>query len=144
MACDHAKSSAQLHVLDALAGCGAAVALPEGTGSEEATRRFFEAVLRKEWVQAYEVLHHDSKREYPPHRFAALAEQYRSNLGFEPVEVRIRSCQEHGSEATAHVVLVSRGDSPSRSYKDGVLLRRSDSGWGVVLQRTFGRVAPKS
>jgi hypothetical protein len=47
--------------------------------------------------QAYECFDPENQRIWNSRRLTALAEQYRRNLGFEPEEVRVRSCQEDSS-----------------------------------------------
>ena len=71
---------------------------------------------------------------------ARLARDYRAGLGFEPEELHLRACQEHDSEAIAHVVLTGRNADQERRYKDAVTLRRFDDGWRVLLSPTFGRI----
>jgi hypothetical protein len=64
-------------------------------------------------------------------------EAYRKRLGFEPTAVRVPACEEHGDEATAHVVLAGRG-SGRHEYKDAVV-RRRDGRWLVAFPAEFGR-----
>jgi hypothetical protein len=123
----------------AAAGCRWAPP-PAGTGAHEAVQGFYEALLQQDWPRAYAALHPDSRAHASAEQFARLATQYRRNLGFEPERVQVRSCEEHGAEAVAHVVFTSRTTIPYRSYKDGIALRRSATDWGVVLPPHFGRV----
>jgi hypothetical protein len=51
----------------------------------------------------------------------------------------VRSCEEHGDEAVAHVVFAGKTASGTRSFKDGLTLRRGATGWGVVLPPGFGK-----
>jgi hypothetical protein len=117
----------------ALAGCQGAPA-PSGTGAEKAVRDNYEALLRRDWPAAHAVLHPGSRAQYNAMRFARQAESYRRLLGFEPENVVVRSCEEHGSEALAHVVI--RGGT--RTYKDAIVLRKDGDAWGVVLPARFG------
>jgi hypothetical protein len=118
------------------AGCGHGNA--EGTGAEEVTRTYFEALCRRDWPAAFAALHPDSRRAGEK-AFSRLAASYRRGLGFEPGEVRIRSCEEHGDEAVAHVVITGQVSNRHRSFKDAVVLRHGPGGWGVVLTPRFGR-----
>jgi hypothetical protein len=128
-------------LLVVLAGCGRAPVPPAGTGAREAARDFYAAVIRQDWPSAYAVLHPDSQKRYPPARFALLAQSYRRGLGFEPQEVHVPACEEQGAEAVAHVVLTGHTPARLRRYKDGVTVRRSDSGWRVLLPKDFGHQA---
>jgi hypothetical protein len=67
-----------------------------------------------------------------------LAQAYRRNLGFEPEELHVQSCEEKGTEAIAHVVLTGRNGSHQRRYKDAVVLRPSADGWKILLPIYFG------
>jgi hypothetical protein len=117
----------------ALAGCRGAAA-PSGTGAESVVRDYYEALVRGDWNAAYAVVHADSRAKRNATQFAQQAEGYRRQLGFEPGQVIVRSCEEHGTEATAHVVL----KAGARSYKDAIAMRRDGTGWGVVLPPRFG------
>jgi len=57
-----------------------------------------------------------------------LVQSFWASLGFEPDTIYIQACQEHGSEAIAHVVLTGRGAD----------------GWRIVLLPTFGKAKPRS
>jgi hypothetical protein len=118
-----------------LAGCGASKSA--GTGAEETARTYFDALTRNDWSGAYELLHSDSTKEVNAARFTQSAQQYVRDLGFTPETVYVRSCDEHNAEAVAHVVLMGSGEAKS-SFKDAVVLRRTDSGWRVVLSPRFG------
>ncbi len=128
-----------LLVLALLAGCGQAPAEPADTGSRQAVRDFFEGLLHKDWRRAHAALHLDSRAKYPPERFEALAQTYRRQLGFEPQEVKLRTCEEHGAEAIAHVTFIGTVRKKQHRFKEAVQLRRGGSGWGVVLPKRFGQ-----
>jgi hypothetical protein len=136
-----ARLLAGLATLLALAGCARTPAPGPGTGAAEAARDFFEALVGRDWARAYSGLHPDSRARCDPARFAGLAGAYRRALGFEPDGVRLRSCQEQGERAIAHVVLTGRGGPRRRSFKDAVTLRRTPEGWRVVLPANFGRAS---
>jgi hypothetical protein len=127
-----------LFAATALSGCGGREAGSPDTGSREAVRGYYEALVRKDWPAAYAALHPDSQARTTAAPFARKAEHYRRQIGFEPEQVIVRSCEEHGAEAVAHVVLKGKGPAGARSYKDAVVLRQSGSGWGIVLPPRFG------
>jgi hypothetical protein len=118
----------------ALAGCRAP-APAVGTGSKEVVQTYFRALIRSDWARAHAALEDQSRARCAANRFADLAAIYRRGLGFEPEEVHVRSCEEHGDRAVAHVILTGRG----KRYKDAVTLRRDGGVWGVVLPARFGR-----
>jgi hypothetical protein len=125
----------------ALAGCSPAPALPD-TGAKDAARVFYEGLLRQDWQQSYAALHPDSQQRYPRAEFIRLAQAYRRNVGFEPEELHIRSCDEQGTQAIAHVVLTGRTRGSKQRYNDGLLLRQSAGAWRIVLPNNFGRKTP--
>jgi hypothetical protein len=129
----------RLLLLAGLAGCHGAPAPPSGTGAKEAAQAYYEALVRREWPQAYAALHPDSRRRCPQDLFTSQAQAYRRNLGFEPTGVRVRACEERGTEAIAHVLLTGHASSQARRYKDGITLRRTGEGWQVLLPQHFGR-----
>jgi hypothetical protein len=128
-----------LLLLAGLAGCSRESAPAAGTGAREAAQDYYEALLQRDWKQAYAALDPESRKHCTQEQFTRLAEAYRRNLGFEPEQVHIQSCDENGSEAIAHVVLLGRTSSRSLRYKDGITLRNSAEGWRVILPQTFGR-----
>src|SRR5438270_12580529 len=128
---------AALFISVALAGCGKAPG-NAGTGAETAVRSYFGALVQKDWAAAYAALHADSRKRCDAEQFAKLAQNYRKGLGFEPEEFHVRSCEEQGSEAMAHVVLQGHSGAKQRTFKDAVAVRRSGTAWGVVLPAHFG------
>jgi hypothetical protein len=120
------------------AGCGTPPQPSGHTGAEEAARGYFDAVLHKDWQRAYAALHPDTRKRYSGEQFARLAQKYRQGLGFEPQEVKLRSCEEHGNEAVAHVLLVGQQAAKQRTFKEAVTLRQTPGGWAVVLPPGFG------
>jgi hypothetical protein len=121
-----------------LAGCSPAPAPHSGTGAEQVVQDFYEALVRQEWAQAYRLLHTDSKARCSEQQFVRLAAQYRRTLGFEPKEVHVRSCEEHGAEAVAHVVFNGSAASHQKFYKDVATLRQTGECWGILLPARFG------
>jgi hypothetical protein len=121
------------------AGCAPSHTGPAGTGAEAVVRDFYDALLRRDWDRAYASLDDDSRARVAPEQFAALAQGYRDGLGFDPEAVRVRSCEEHGAEAVAHVVFTGHAAAHERRFEDGATLRNGAGGWGVVLPVGFGR-----
>jgi hypothetical protein len=120
------------------AGCGQPAA-PPGTGAEAVAREYFEELLRQDWGRAYAALDPEERARRGVESFARLAQSYHHRLGFEPREVFVRSCEEHGDEAIAHVVFTGQGGGKQRYHKDAITLRRGAAGWGVVLPPRFGQ-----
>ena len=131
-------SLAALFLSVAAAGCGKAPGGNAGTGAEAAVGSYFGALVQKDWPAAYAALHPESRKRWDAEQFARLAQHYRKGLGFEPEEFQIRSCEEQGSEAMAHVVLQGHSGAKQRTFKDAVAVRRSGTAWGVVLPAHFG------
>jgi hypothetical protein len=125
-------------VVLAAGGCGRPAERPADTGAKDAARSFAEAIARQDWATAYEGLHEDGRKRLGRDKFTRLARQYRRDLGFEPTRAQVRSYEEQGDEAKAHVVFSGRAKSGPRQFRDSVLLRRGPEGWGVVLPRRFG------
>jgi hypothetical protein len=133
------RGACYLLALAALAGCGPPQPTVPHTGAEEAARDYYDAIRRRDWGRAYELLHSESRARWKSDSFARVAEEYRRRLGFEPEAVRVRSCEEQGDEAKAHVVFEGQAGGKRQFFKEAAELRRSASGWGVVLPRRFGR-----
>ncbi len=115
------------------AGCGKRSEPPADTGAREAVQTYFEALIHRDWHQAYSLLDADSKMRCNQELFARLAQNYQRNLGFDPAKVIVQFCQENGDEATAHVVFAGGG-----RRRGAVILRHTEAGWGVVLPSNFG------
>ena len=127
-------------VLAGMIGCGGPkTPAPADTGSGEVVRAYYEAMIRQEWQSAYAALHPDTQRRFTSVQFALRAKSYRKKVGFVPEASRIRSCEEHGEEAVAHVVLLGQPAGHRRRYNEGVVLRRHAGTWRIVLPATFGR-----
>jgi hypothetical protein len=119
-------------------GCGERPARPSGTGAREVAQGYHEALLRQDWAGAYRLLHADSRARCGLEQFARLAENHRRAFGFEPESVRLRSCDEKGTEAVARVAFAGRVAGRQRLFKDAVALRRDGETWCVVLPPGFG------
>jgi hypothetical protein len=126
-------------VLCLLIGCGAPPPAKPGTGAAEAARQFFDAIVAQDWKTGYAVLHPESQAKVSVSEFERLGGQYRRNLGFDPEEARLRFCEERGEEASAHVMIHGHAAGKARHFKEAVLLRKTDSGWHVLLPARFGR-----
>jgi hypothetical protein len=121
------------------AGCGSS-ATPRSRGeAETVVVSFYEALVRCDWPAAHALLHSENRASCPLDSFTSLAAAYWRRLGFEPQEVRVRSCEEHEEEAVAHVLLVGRQGGHEKTHRDAIILRRDGSGWGIVLPARFGR-----
>ena len=123
----------------ALIGCAGEPERPAGTGAEAAVRTYYEALVRQDWRAAYASLTPENRARVSAEQFAALAKHHRSRLGFTLEKIAVKSCEERGAEAVAHVVLKGHAGARQRFYKDAVTLRRGASGWGVLLPPRFGR-----
>jgi hypothetical protein len=122
----------------AFAGCGrSSDPPPPDTGAREAVRGFYQAVIRRDWTGAYSLLHPDTTKAWSPSEFSRRADAYRGKLGFDPARVAVRTCDEHGEEATARVSLSGPGGG-RHTYEDTLFLRRHAGEWRVVLPPRFG------
>ncbi|MFO0927347.1 MAG: nuclear transport factor 2 family protein [Gemmataceae bacterium] len=117
--------------LAAMVGCGKPAPPITDTGAREVVRNYYEALVARDWPRAYSGLHPDVRRAVTPAAFARWAEGYHRGLGFAAQEVHLRSCDEQGDRAVAHVVLSGAAQHRRRQYRDGVTLRRVADGWYV-------------
>jgi len=122
-----------------VAGCGPAPAPVVDTGAKEIVHLYYEALFHQHWQQAFSAVHPDSRSRFTQEQFNISAKIYYRNLGFEPNRLHVQSCEEHGSEATAHVVLSGRGKTRHVKHKDAVFLRKHATGWGIILPANFGK-----
>jgi hypothetical protein len=124
-----------------LLGCGKAPPEPvvADTGAKQAVQDFTEAIIRRDWPAAYALLLPETAQRMTPNQFAAAAESYRRNLGFDPQKIHLRSCEEHDAEAIAHVVFMPGTSHNRQTYRDGFTLRRVEDTWRIVLPSNFGR-----
>jgi hypothetical protein len=118
-------------------GCGSK-AVPIDTGARDAVQSYFEALLGRDSDRAYGVLDPESQARVTLGQFAELTKKY-GNLGFAPQSVKIRSCDEQGNIAIAHVFLMGKSATKERRYRDGVSLLKTEHGWRVVLPRELDR-----
>jgi hypothetical protein len=123
-------------------GCGGK---PEptvpSTGGRETVEEFYGALIANEPPRAYAVLDAESQRRVSANQFVTLVNAYRQNVGFTAERCNIRSCEEQGDSAIAHVTLSGHSSGHSRRYNDGITLRRGEGRWGVVLPANFGQKA---
>jgi hypothetical protein len=96
-------------------------------------------IVRRDWPRAYDLLHPQSRARWSADGFARAAEAYRRGIGFLPDAVRVRSCEEQGEKAKAHLVMEGQAGGRQKFFKEAAQLRRSEAGWGVVLPPRFGR-----
>jgi len=123
-----------------IVGCNRRPNYVENTGSKDCVQTFYQALIRQDWTRAYSVLDAKQQKAHSLEQFSRLAQSYRNGLGFDPEAIHIQACQEHGSEAMAHVVLEGQRGDLRRRYKDAVTLRRENQGWRIVLSSNFGRI----
>jgi hypothetical protein len=120
------------------AGCGGTAAPPPSAAAAVA-QRFFTALKDQDWPGAYAALHADGRKRLALEEFTRRAQRYRNAIGFEPTAAHVRSCEERGDEAVAHVSLTGQAGGRQRFHKEAVTLRRGPEGWGVVLPPRFGQ-----
>lgn len=123
------------------AGCGGQAA-PAPSEAAAAALRFFTALKDQEWPAAYAALSAGGREQVTLAELTERARRYRNAIGFEPAAAHVRSCDERGDEAVAHVSLTGQAGGRQRFHKDAVTLRRGPDGWGVVLPPRFGRGRP--
>ncbi len=116
-----------------MCGCQGESRTVAGTGADKAVRTYFEAIIKQDWNGAYAVLHPETQKKLSLDQFTAKSQQYRSKLGFVPTEVHVQSCTERSSDAVAHLTLTGLPLGKKHSFKEGVTLRRTENGWGMVL-----------
>jgi hypothetical protein len=119
-----------------LAGCGEAP--PAGTGAEAAARAYCEALVRQDWNGAHARLDAASKKALSSEQLGRLVRSRWALIGFQPVGVQVKACEEHGGEAMAHVLFRGRAGGKKRFAKDGVTLRNNGETWAVVLPPRSG------
>lgn len=120
-------------VLALLIGCAAPTPTSD-TGARASALSFAEALTRKDWATAYDCLAPETRQRWAQAEFTRRAGAYLRGLGFEPKAARVRSCEEQGGRAVAHVLFTA----PRKQYRDGWELRRLGDGWRVILQANFG------
>ena len=118
-------------------GCAAPVPPPTDTGAKGAAKRFYQAIISKDWAAARDLVSAEAKRKLTREQFTRLAIDHRKALGFEPDAVTVHAIDEHGSEAIAHVTISGKGSGRHR-FKDALTLRTGIDGWQVVLSASFG------
>jgi hypothetical protein len=121
------------------AGCSAPPAAPAGTGASEAAEAFFTALVARDWPTGHTALDDATRAKWPLDTFRTKAAAFRADWGFDPESVHVKSCDERGDEATAHVVLSGKGKDGHRQLKDAVVLHRGASGWRIFLPENFGK-----
>lgn len=122
----------------AAVGCMRTPSSPD-TGARAAAQAFYDFLLQQDWTRAYEQLHADCRSRWGRDQFTRRARAYRQALGFEPAVVHLRACEEQGETATVRVAWSGSAAGRPRTFKDAVVLRRSATGWGVILPGQFGQ-----
>src|SRR5439155_6767034 len=123
----HGKWGLCLLAAGLLAGCSEKSASPADSGARETVQCYFQALIQRDWQRAYAALDPKSRERVTREQFVQLAKYYR-DLGFDPEAVKLRSCEEHGNEAIAHVFLIGQMQKKTGRYKDAVVLRRTEKG----------------
>ena len=126
-------------LLVGLSGCTRTAAPIADTGSRSAVQKYCDAVVRCDWKTAYATLHSDSTAKWSAEQFRLAAEGYRRKFGFVPETVHIRSCEEHDTQAIAHVNFKGHSTTKHQLYTDGLVLRHTAEGWRVILPHNFGK-----
>jgi hypothetical protein len=107
------------------------------TGARAAVRVFYEALIARDWPRAYAALHPDERARSSEEQFAARAQAHSRRFGFAPTRLTVRSCEEAGDTAKAHVIIAGAGPG-KHEFRDALTLHKGPPGWGVVLPSTFG------
>jgi hypothetical protein len=139
-----AKTALSLWLLASAAGCQSTIPEPEGSGAAEAAQEYCQAVVRGDWARAYTCLDASSHQHLSEQQFTRLVRRHWQAIGFQPEDAHVRSCEEHGPEAIAHIALTGHVASRLRFYKDAVVLRRGATGWRVALSATPGAIQSRS
>jgi len=122
-----------------LVGCGAKPEPPAGTGAREAVSEFFDALAKREWNAAYDRVAAESRKHTDRAAFAQRADRYVRGLGFDFAKAHLRTCDEQGEKAIAHLNLSNAAGNRKHSYRESIMLQRDGDRWGVVLPSNFGR-----
>jgi hypothetical protein len=109
----------------------------ENTGSNEAVTEFFEAIVRQDWPRGLAVLASEKNQRPTVEQFGRQGQAYRKHLGFEPEEAHVRSCEEQGAQAIAHVVLIGHLNGKRKQFRESVALRLKDGKWVVLKPKHF-------
>lgn len=96
-------------------------------------------MLLRDFAHAYAALDPTSQKKCGMRQYRDLATSYLSSFGFDPDKAHVRSCEEHGASATAHIVFTGHTSTHERWHKDGILLHNDGTGWRVVLPAKFGQ-----
>jgi hypothetical protein len=111
------------------------------TGAEPVAKTFFEGLMHEDWAAAYDTLDSESKAWCDKEKFTALARAYHKQIGFVPTEVSV-SAAETDNRASAIAIFRGVSGTTQRQFKDGTPLRKSPTGWAVVLNKGFGTDTP--
>jgi hypothetical protein len=111
------------------------------TGAGAVAKSFFDALVRDDWLAAYDLLDPESRAWCASAQFVSRAQAFKRQIGFTPIEVSV-AVTETGDHASAVAVYREGSGTGSRQYKDGAALRKNGQGWAIVLRGNFGIAAP--
>ena len=112
---------------------------PTGTGTHAVVASYFDALVKQDWDGAYAQLHADTRKQMDRSEFERRARGYCQQLGFPLGAFFVRSCDEQGTKAIAHVTLSDANNSAKHRYREGVVLQSTANGWAIVLPANFGK-----
>lgn len=133
------KQTAAAIVLLAMVGCGQRPPSNPDSGARAMADQFLGGLIHQNWQAMYDALHPDIRVQISSDEFMQRAQAYRRNLGFEPEAFFVRASSEQGERASIHVVLAGKIPGAGKQFKEGLTLRKSPTGWGVVPGERFGQ-----
>jgi hypothetical protein len=110
------------------------------TGAQQVAETFFAALVREDWIAAYQTLDPDSRARISKEQFVGRAQAAMKLIDFVPTEVNV-AVSEAGKQASAIAVYRGVAGASSKQYRDGTALKRTERGWAVVLRHNFGKPA---
>ena len=125
--------------LSCLSGCSRTEEKPPGTGAREVAIEFFEGLSRGDWETSYDFLSHQAQKAQSLASFTSSAKNYTTNVGFPIAKIFVRSCEEQNDTAIAHLTLADESNSRKFSFKESVVLQKSENKWAITLPEKFGR-----
>lgn len=137
------RSVIWLTLVCGISGCAADPSVPSSDSAAAIVQTYCYALTQHAWPRAHATLHPDCRATLTVEDFVRLAGQYQQSFGFSPEAFHVRSCQEQGDDAIAHIVWNGHEGGHQRSYKDGLVLRRTGEGWRIVLPRNYGQPPPR-
>jgi hypothetical protein len=128
-----------LFLMICVAGCGHSAQHPHGKAADVA-QAYFDALLNRDWANAYEKLHAEAKSRWRQEDFSKAAQQFRDQLGADSATAHISSCEERNNEAIAHVLVVAHANGKQRLLKEAVTLRRGETEWRIMPPAGFANM----